>query len=689
MAGSSRIETELVANDAQYQQAIARAVQSNLKYQRSVQNEVLDSNRKLDLSFKSLASGIKSYGGTIAGAIAGLGAASVVAVQRVADHAVELDNLSRVAAMSVEEFQAASYATEQYGITAEKLADISKDTTEKLGEFIATGGGGFKDFFEQVAPQVGLTAESLQGLSGPQVLGAVKNALDAANISAEKQTWYLESIAGDASLLSPLLADNAKKLNALTGEYNDLGLAMSGADIEMMREADRQISLISRTLSDSFAQGVVGASEQIGWLTGVVTDAAKYWGAYFDSMKDTPQLVDGVLMKLGELREEQKTLTTSVKQIRKYGEGALIEAIFGSSLPEKEAELASLNAEIDRLQTQYEILTGLREDPNAKPKPVPPTITPLEPGAIVPSQGQTTDDNEPEDPYAQLQKDLDALRLSYESKEQLLLDSTLREQEILIAAQNNRLISEQEAQALSKQSWDQYYAEVAQLTQSSADEQVDIQRGAAQSMVDTLTGDVETTDQLFQGFASGMSSAMADAALSGELSFGKMAESIISDMMRIYIQAQIVKPLMEAMGVSFGTPTVDAGTDHTGGIAGIADAGSRSVPLSTFAGAPRFHTGGIIGSEVPIIAQRGEGVFTPEQMKRLAPVGNSPAKVSIQIINNGQPAEVERTEQSQNGDMTQIKMWIRDVVNSDLNSGQGIDRTLRTQYPSLSRRGYG
>lgn len=51
---------------------------------------------------------------------------------------------------------------------------------------------------------------------------------------------------------------------------------------------------------------------------------------------------------------------------------------------------------------------------------------------------------------------------------------------------------------------------------------------------------------------------------------------------------------------------------HTGGIIG-----SDSLPVRTV---PRYHTGGIAGDEVPAILQRGEGVFTKEQMKRLAPV---------------------------------------------------------------------
>lgn len=54
---------------------------------------------------------------------------------------------------------------------------------------------------------------------------------------------------------------------------------------------------------------------------------------------------------------------------------------------------------------------------------------------------------------------------------------------------------------------------------------------------------------------------------------------------------------------------------HTGGIIG-----SDSLPTRSFDSLPRYHTGGIAGNEVPAILERGEGVFTKEQMNNLAPV---------------------------------------------------------------------
>lgn len=77
-----------------------------------------------------------------------------------------------------------------------------------------------------------------------------------------------------------------------------------------------------------------------------------------------------------------------------------------------------------------------------------------------------------------------------------------------------------------------------------------------------------------------------------------------------------------------------SGVFHTGGIIGQARSFRRTSP-GMFANAPRYHTGGIIGdsllpSERPTITKVGEGVFTPEQMKALAPVGSQVApQISI------------------------------------------------------------
>jgi len=101
-----------------------------------------------------------------------LAAFSVQAFKGAVDSAIQIDNLSTLAGVSVERFQVLSMATSQFGIEQEKLADILKDVNDKFGDFTQTGAGPLADFFENIAPKVGLTASAFADLSSENKLGA-------------------------------------------------------------------------------------------------------------------------------------------------------------------------------------------------------------------------------------------------------------------------------------------------------------------------------------------------------------------------------------------------------------------------------------------------------------------------------------------------------------------------------------
>jgi tape measure domain-containing protein len=141
-------------------------------------------------------------------------------------------------------------------------------------------------------------------------------------------------------------------------------------------------------------------------------------------------------------------------------------------------------------------------------------------------------------------------------------------------------------------------------------------------------------------------SAFEDAIVEGK-ALGDVLKGLEKDLARLVLRKAVTEPLAgaassglsgligglfrgggTAAAASAATPAIDASAGgflfHTGGVAGHDAAPARRVAASLFATAPRYHAGGMIGpDEVPAILQRGEGVFTAEQMARMGPAGGT------------------------------------------------------------------
>ncbi|MGP7735700.1 hypothetical protein [Oceanimonas smirnovii] len=317
-------------------------------------------------NLRSFGSGMLSVAGYISAGVGAVVAASAVMVRQTADQAREIERMANVAQVSVEEIQAMSYAAKQYNINGDKMADILKDTNDKLGDFLETGGGEFADFFENIAPKVGITAQELSKLSSPEVLVAVKNAMDAANVPMKEQIFYLESIADEASALMPLLDDNGKQLYELTKRYQDLNVAMSGYDIEKFKQMDQKLEDVSLKLKKSFANAVLGASDQIDWFTDKLAEAINDWGAMFDSMSDNPRTQNGMLKKIGDARADARAVKYELERAEKEllgmqsvqskaSDDLALKARLANDGFDKKIDLAQ--AKVSKLRKEYDDIT--------------------------------------------------------------------------------------------------------------------------------------------------------------------------------------------------------------------------------------------------------------------------------------------------------------------------------------------
>lgn len=242
-------------------------------------------------------------GGAATLASAGIGSI----VKASSAEAKEFAKFARIANESVSDFKALSFATETVGISAEKLSDISKDVQDRIGDFIATGGGEFADFFENIAPKVGLTAQALQGLSGPDALVAMKNALDNANVSAEEQVFYMEALANDASLLIPLLADGGKELNNQANRARSLGVAVESIDFDKLIEAEGAFKDFSAAFGGLFTRVSAQLAPAVQTVTEKLSEFISHLSGVFDAGLIS-QSIDTILSKFDIFASETSTI---------------------------------------------------------------------------------------------------------------------------------------------------------------------------------------------------------------------------------------------------------------------------------------------------------------------------------------------------------------------------------------------
>lgn len=268
---------------------------------------------------REMASVKKAFKGAATAAtvsVAAMTAASTAVIsltKNAADNAREITNQSRVANATTSEFQKMAYAANTVGIEQDKLSGILQDFNDRIGDFKATGAGPMVDFFEQIAPKVGVTAKSFQNLSGPQALQLYYDSLEKANLSQADMTFYLETMSGDVTSLIPLLADGGAGFKAMADEAESLGIVLSDLDIAKLnafaREFDRIHAIISTT-------GNLIGSELSPYLTVLGNDLVEL-AADGDGFGEAVRgAVNGSLTALGYLGNALHAVEIAMKTMR-------------------------------------------------------------------------------------------------------------------------------------------------------------------------------------------------------------------------------------------------------------------------------------------------------------------------------------------------------------------------------------
>lgn len=195
-------------------------------------------------SFGNRANAVGQKLSVVSAGMAALGAAGFAMVKGAADAGVMIERQAQAANAGAREFQLMAAGARSVGIENDKLADILKDVNDRVGEFVQTGGGPMKDFFENVAPKVGVTADQFARLSGPQALQLYVDTLQKAGLSQQEMTFYLEAMASDATALIPLLANGGAEMARLGAAADAAGGIMSDKAIAASKGFNEQLRLL-------------------------------------------------------------------------------------------------------------------------------------------------------------------------------------------------------------------------------------------------------------------------------------------------------------------------------------------------------------------------------------------------------------------------------------------------------------
>lgn len=176
------------------------------------------------------------------------------------------------------------------------------------------------------------------------------------------------------------------------------------------------------------------------------------------------------------------------------------------------------------------------------------------------------------------------------------------------------------------------------------------------SFADTGEDSFKRLESATRGWGDQFTNTLADMVQKGKLDFKSLADAIISDLLRIAIFQTITAPLFSAAGI----PGFQAA--HSGGVVGGLSQ-RRNVSPAVFAGAPKFHNGGLVGDEVPIIAKKGEEVLTADDPRHRSNGGGGSQSVSVSIDNKGTSQQVVSSTATQDADGTIINIILEDIKN--------------------------
>ena len=281
-------------------------------------------------------------------------------IRATAEQVREMENLARIAGVTSAEFQGLDLAAKKFGVTGEKVSDIIKDFSDKLGDATATGAGPFNDVIKLLGESSGLTLTKLTEMSGKDGIAAVIDAMEGANLTTQEQIFLQESLASDLSHVTGLFKDNASAIDQANKSLKETNSIITQLEIDKLGEfadqaniMDAQFLKLEVSIKAKLVPAMISINGLISDFLGLINSD--------DSISQQLELVDGaaammiVTTELTSLNAElakEITLQAQLKELRSSGVPNQ-----GPAIAQSAAHITQLEAQIALRKEDLRIAT--------------------------------------------------------------------------------------------------------------------------------------------------------------------------------------------------------------------------------------------------------------------------------------------------------------------------------------------
>lgn len=561
----------------------------------------------------------------------------------------KIDESAEKIGVTTDAFQELQYAAMLSGVGAEGMEKALEQLNRRAGE-TAAGVGEAKDTFKRLGVSVTDSAGNIK--SADTLLMELAKKFSDIQSPAERAAAAGKLFGEElGTKMAAMLAKGTAEMEKLRQEARDLGVVVDAHVLKTAADTADKLDTMAKVIDINLKSALVDLAPILVEMARGFAEAARFINHVVDGFRDLEnRSTSGLRTRLETLRQakaaaeqDRKALTEKAPEwkpdlvanpIRDLGEpkesGA--PSLRDTMLGEHDANIQRIDGEI----RQIEGILSARSDASHAPAPARPVLPPA--GKDKKPEPLPVEETDKLAEYIrQMREKVDLLGEEEDVRARV---EALRKASDIAISQNTLVTPEDRDTILALTDAMTAYDEAVQGAKESQRDLQQIGRQTGSALTKGLTDAIFAAKDL-QSALSGVLTQLARIALSAASApLERQMSNWFGDLLGFGASAAL-SPASLTGAVPGMTPLGMWQGFHSGGIAGGRATFERPMPAALWDGAPRYHGGGVAGllpGEVPAVLQRGEGVFTPEQMAALGQTAGGQT-----TINNVVNVTVNRT----------------------------------------------